>query len=397
MDKNIDKSAELAKETLAKLTNPDAKSGKEESKDASPEEGKEKIEGKEPVKLTAEQAEAQSKEDERILSAEETELSDDDKKRKIVLYEAKKKKAESPDEKIKRIQESTQQRIDEIKSELLEKDAKSSERIKQLEAELAELKKPKQQEDAKSQQKRLLDERIAKYVDEDKSKPREERREMSKDELDEWIIEDFTAANEWMIERSHRRADEKKAIQKELEAPSEDEKKMARDFVEKQNESLAKLAQKYPSVVKLGIDINTVIGKPDAEVDQLMAKESPEARFAIKLVNSDPKKYLEQINGPELVMEELDKRLNRKAKTITLTEEELQAKLDARAAQEAERIANLEEGLTSTKGKRMEKEEAKTDKRLRQEAIAKKAKIPIAELDKTIERRRNMGVVTYED
>lgn len=395
MDSNIEKSADLAKETLAKLTKTETTDSKEETKGASTEEGKEKTEGKEPVQ-TAEQVEAQAKEDERILSADESELSDDDKKRKTVLDEAKKKKAESPEEKIKRIQEQTQRRIDEISSELKEKDAKSAEKIKQLEAELAELKKPKQIEDAKSQQKRLLDERLAKYVEEDKSKPRVERREMSKDELDEWFLEDPISATEWMNERTLRRVDDRKSIQKELEKPR-DEERLAQDFIEKQNQSLAKLGAKYPSVVRLGVEFNAVFGKSDAEVDRLMANESDEARMAIKLVNSNPRKYLEQVDGPEQVMAELDKHFQKKAKTITLTEEELQARLDARAAQEAERLANLDEGLSSRGGRKMDKEEKKSDNRLRQEAIAKKAKIPMADLDKTIERRRNMGVVTYED
>lgn len=396
MTNNIDKSAELAKETLAKLTG--ATDSKEETKGASPEEGKEKTEGKEPVKLTAEQVEAQAKEDERILSAEETELSEDDKKRKVVLDEARKKKAESPEEKIKRIQEQTQLRIDEIKSELLEKDAKSAEKIKALEAELAELKKPKQQEDAKAQEQRILDERLAKYIEEDKSKPREERREMSKEELQNWMIEDADEAMAWIADRSVRRADEKKSIRQEIvKKPSDAERELARDFIQKQNESIAKLGAKYPSVVKLGIDVNTVIGKSDAEVDRLMANESPEARMAIKIANSNPKRFLETVDGPEQVMLELDKHFQKKAKTITLTEEELQAKLDARAAAEAERIANLDEGLTSRGGRKMEKEEKKTDLRMKQEAIAKKANISLEALDKTIERRRKMGVVGYED
>lgn len=45
----------------------------------------------------------------------------------------------------------------------------------------------------------------------------------------------------------------------------------------------------------------------------------------------------------------------------------------------------------------MEKEEKKTDLRMKQEAIAKKANISLEALDKTIERRRKMGVVGYED
>lgn len=396
MENNSEKVALLAQETLAKLTKTET-DGKVETKGATSEEEKKKTEGN---NSTAEQVEAQAKEDERILSAEESELSDDDKKRKVVLDEIKKKKEESPDEKIKRVQEQTQKRIDEIKSELLESKSKDAERIKRLEDELAELKRPKQQEDAKSQQKRLLDEKLAKYIDEDKSKPREERREMSKDELDEWFLEDPVEATAWINERTLRRAEERREIQKNLESkPTEESKRLADDFIAKQNESLAKLGAKYPSVVKLGVNIETVIGKSDVEVDRIMASESAEARMAIKLVNSDPKKYLEQVNGPELVMAELDKHFQKKSdkKIITMTEEEFQAKLDAAKSAEAERLANIDEGLTSTKGKVMEKEEKKSDLRIKQEAIAKKAKVSSEQLDKVLERRRSMNVAAYGD
>lgn len=400
METTLDKASALAAEALTKIkATPDK--AKEESKDASDKQPEKKTEEKK-VEGNIADIEAKAKEDERILSADEKTLTEPEAKRKAEILETKNKKAESPEDKIKRTQEQSQKRIDEIKSELLAEQNKrkqDAEAIKKLQDELAEVKKtikPQADNDEKNRQKTLEAERINKYVEEDKNKPREDRREMSKEDLEEWYLEDPVEATAWMQERTLRRVEDRKKLQEEN--TNSTAKNLANEFIKKQNESLAKLVSKFPDVKPTKTKTSEMIGKTDEEVDELMAEESEHARLAVKIVNSNPKKYIESENGPELVMAEMEKRLggdSGKKKVVTLTEEELEAKIQA----EAERRANLDEGISSTKGKKVEnKETKKSEQREHLERIAKKAGISMESLDKTIERRKSIpGSGTFED
>lgn len=399
MENVLDRASALATEALTKIKAPVEKA-KEESKDASKDKAViNKAESEKKVEGNIADVEAKAKEDERILSADDKNLTEPEAKRKAEILETKNKKAESPEDKIKRTQEASQKRIDEIKSEMLAKENQSNEKIKKLEAEMAELKKsmqPRVDQDEKSRLKALEAERINKYIEEDKGKPLVDRREMSKEDLETWYLEDPVEATAWMQERTLRRVDDRKRLSEEN--TNNKAKELADDFIKKQNESLGIFVKKYPDVRPNKTKLSEVIGKSDEEVDELMANESVNARLAVKIVNSNPKKYLESVNGPELVMAEMDKRLNNsngKPKTVTLTEEELEAKIQA----EAERRANLDEGVTSTKGKKVEnKIETKSEKREHLEKIAKKANISMEALDKTIARRRTIpGSGTFED
>lgn len=390
----LERAGSLAAEKLKVIQAPAKEKAEAEAKVAA--ENIEKQKKDEGNKLAV--AEAQAKEDERILTVEDKELSEPELKRKAELLETKKKKDESPDEKLKRIKEDSQRRIDEIKSEMLMKENQSSERLKKLEAELAELKRPKVEEDAKAVSKREEAERVAKYVEEDKIKSREDRREMTKEDLEEWYLEDPLAATEWIQERTARRVEERKAL--EANRTKETSKNLADDFLKKQIESRNKLVAKYPGVLPSKEKLASFAGKTNAEINQALCAENEEFKICSEIVAENPKKYLESENGPELVMAEMDKRLSKNTgnpgkKVVTLTEEELEAKIQA----EADRRARLDEGITSTKGKRMEESKGqKSELRQKQEAIAKKAGISVEALDKTIERRRSIaGASTFED
>lgn len=390
----LERAGSLAAEKLKVIQAPAKEKAEMESKAAIEKEEQEKA--KDTNKLAV--AEAQAKEDERILTVEDKELSEPELKRKAELLETKKKKDESPDEKIKRVKEDSQRRIDEIKSEMLMKENQSSERLKKLEAELAELKRPKVEEDAKAVSKREEAERVAKYVEEDKIKSREDRREMTKEDLEEWYLEDPLAATEWIQERTARRVEERKAL--EANRTKETSKNLADDFVKKQIESRNKLVAKYPGVLPSKEKLASFAGKTNADINKALCAENEEFRICSEIVAENPEKYLQSENGPELVMAEMDKRLSKNTgnpgkKVVTLTEEELEAKIQA----EADRRARLDEGITSTKGKRMEESKGqKSESRQRLEVVAKKAGIPMEALDKTIERRRSIaGASTYED
>ena len=391
METTLEKATLIAQEALKEIKT--IEGSKEESKDASSVEGKEKVEG-------STEQDVQKQEEIKLLAAEDESLTDEQKEQKKVLLqkvEDEKEAKLSPDEKIKSIKEQSQKRIDEIKGELLaerNKRSQDSEIVKKLEAELAEMKKqmqPRLAEDNKAKIDRIAKEQIAKFVEEDKGKSFDQRREMSKEDLESWLLDDIEAATEWITNRTIRRGKDKERLEKEISSNGE-ASKLANDFVEKQNASLKKLVSKYPDINLKTVNLNDVLWKTDEEVEQLMKGESKNAIMAIKLCNQNPKKYLERVDGPELVMQELDRINNKSKKIYTLTEDELQEKIK----EEAERIANLDEGLTSTKGKIVIKKGKQSEFSLKQEEIARKAGMSKERLDEINERRAKIiGVDEY--
>lgn len=401
----LERAASIAAESLKKIQAPAIEKAAVEAKAAAEKEAKasEEIKKGEGIKLAA--AEAQAKEDERILTVDDKELSESELSRKTDLKETKRKKDESPDEKIKRVQESTQKRIDEIKSEQMAKENKNAAELAALKAELEELKKPKQQEDFKARVKREESERIAKYVDEDKNLPKEDRREMSKEELQSWYLENPDEATAWISDRSIRRADERKKSEIEVSKPvdtTDEKQRLAKEFIDKQNASRAKLIEKFPTLIpsKSTIDrIRTKLGfSLDARLnqDQLNAfnkeygAENEEFRLCGIIAREKPE-YLESTNGPELVMAEMEKRLGKSSKNgkIEITQEELDAKIQAEI--DRRKLVDGEGIISSNGGKKVENNsKTKSELRQKQELIAKKAGISIENLDKSIKRRESI-------
>ncbi len=396
----LERAANLAKENLTKIQAPAVEKAKVEASVATAEKEKAELAKKDEGIKLAVQAEAKAKEDERILTLDDDKLSESELVRKTELKETKRKKDESPDEKIKRVQESSQKRIDEVISELKAKENKSAQEMAALRAELDELKKPKQQEDALAKSKREESERIAKYIDDDRTKPKEDRREMSKDELDGWYLEDPVAATTWINERTYRRIEEKK--KSEVKPISDTAKKLADEFIDKQNESKAKLFAKFPKANiskekilevknKLGLPLDRLLNESELnKINESLSSEIEEFRLCREICAEDPEKYIQSVNGPELVMAEIEKRMGKKPTgKIELTQEELDAKIQA----EIERRKLVDgEGITSsTGGKKVETtQKEKTELRQKQEKIAKKAGISLEALDKSIARRQNI-------
>lgn len=401
----LERAASIAAESLKKIQAPAIEKAAVEAKAAAEKEAKASEENKKGEGIKLAEAEARAKEDERILTLDDEKLSESELSRKTELKETKRKKDESPDEKIKRVQEASQKRIDEIKSELLSERDKTKQEMAALKAELDEIKRPKQQEDAQKDSKRLETERIAKYVDEDKTKPKEDRREMSKEDLEGWYLEDPLGATEWIQDRTLRRSEERKKIESESEKSKQlpvEAKQLADDFIAKQNESKAKLFAKYPGAnpskeliaktkTELGLPLDRILTNDElSKINKSLGDKSEEFRLVQSIVAEEPKKYLEATNGPELVMAEIEKRLGKVSKgKIELTQEEL----DARVQAEIDRRKLVDgEGITSSNGGKKVDNSNKTKSELRQkqELIAKKAGISIESLDKSIKRRESI-------
>lgn len=397
----LEKAASIAVASLKKIEAPaKEKAAAEATVAADKAKISEQAKKDEGIKIAAEQ-EAKAKEDARILSEDDTKLAEADKRRKSELVKAKEAEEATPEAKIKRVQEATQKRIDEIKSEQLAKENKTASELAALKAELEELKKPKQVEDIKAKVKREQAELQAKYVEEDKSKPKEERREMSKDDLDSWYLEDPVEATKWIQRNEYRRMRDSEKAEEAASKPVDntaEKQRLAKEFADNQNKSRAKLIEQFPKLVPSVEVINrirTELGQPlnvrlDAEqlkaFNKEYAKECEEFRLVQELVAENPKEYLEKTNGPELIADEIKKRLNKSPAKRVFTEDELEAEIKRRKLVDGE-------GITSTNGgKRIveDKNKNKSELRQKQEAIARKAKISMEDLDKTIERRRHI-------
>lgn len=404
----MEKSVEIAKERIAQIES-DAKA-KAESETKAKEEA---IKQQEESKGASEEKKTEgNKEEERILNAKDEELSEEDKAKKSKLMEDKDFDKLTPDDKARRVQEKAQKRIDELVGELKsEKHSRvqDSEKLKQLMSELesvrkelTELREPQRQVSIEEQIKSDEINRLNKYLDEDTSKPKEQRREMTKEELDEWFVDDPTEATAWIQRREMRRAEDRNADKQKILAQGK-----ADEFITNQNKSKDKLMSKYPQInVSDRIKELKGQGKTDEEVQATLTKENEVFRTFLEIVNSDPQKYAQAVNGPELVMEELDKRLTSNNKKKTYTEEEVNRIREEAAEQERKRIESIDEGTGSDASRR--KVNVNTNKQyplfdkqmevMRRRWPTEKEEVLEQRLKDSLDRRSKIpGVNIYED
>lgn len=341
--------------------------------------------------------------DDVILAKKEEERTQEEKDRaKTVIEERGKaeKKVEKDaeaklpiEDKIKRVQEKSQQRINEMSNELKQlKDSNSTEaealkvQIESLKVENENLNKrvPKPKSEANNalllkQEK----ERMSQYLEEDKDKPREQRREMSKEDLDEWVLEDLTSATEWLVRQGRRKERESQTDKDSLSRQD-----AASEIMEAQKASLQKVMAKYPDLdVKARSQELRTQGKSEKEITDTILQENEKLRLLTEITKSDPK-YLTAENGPELAMIEMEKRLTKssantedKAKIDELTEkvEEMSAELASQKADEG--ITSSIPRVRISKEKLTEQEKGLVD-------MLKEAKAPQANIDSALKKFR---------
>lgn len=307
------------------------------------------------------QAEAQARKDAELLAKKDDEITEDaDKKRKSELLEKQRREEDaklSSEEKIKRIKEESQKRIDEVINKLKEIEDKSSKEAKLLKQELETLRQEKIDLEKKISTPpkdniiALVDkeekEKQSKYLQEDASKPREERREMSKDELDDWMLEDQVEAIAWINRREIRRAQEKyhNLATKQLENKT-------KTLLEKQIQSFSRVIIKHPELdIKKRKDELKAQGKSESEIEDTLLKENPKYKLSLEIASEHPE-WRTAENAPELLAAEMEKRLEKSSVSgegekdkeideLKKTVETLTAKIDA--------IENPpDEGITST-------------------------------------------------
>ena len=381
-----EKVVELAKQKLEEINKQKAEAGeakKEEGKQGTPlvpspgadTKTKEQQEAAEKQKQV-EGAKKQAEEDEKILSLADKDLNEAQKKRKEELKKA------VAEEKAK-WQVEVDKRFGSLKAELeeLKKDKEANKsRIDQLEKERLDLEQklhpPKVTDDdivRKAEQ-----DRIKKYLEEDKEKPREHRRELSKEELDEWLLEDFGAAQEWLTERSLRRAGERHNTKNYI------------TFVRKQTESAIRTEKRHPELNTLTREKELKAeGKTQKEIFDVLCKENDKYRICAEIAKKQPS-LMEEENGPELIIAEMEKALSSQG-VKTKSEEEIDAEVTRRVQDELDRRANVDVGVNSSKlGKPKVPSGTKTEFQVKQEAVAAKAGITPERLREINERRKKI-------
>jgi len=296
------------------------------------------------AKAAAVEAEQKSNEAEekRILEAKEEELTDDDYAQKQKIVEARKVAKEA--EREANIQKRIDQIAGELKAERNER-SKDKEKIAALEAELKKL--GNASGETQDEIEKLEAARVEKYVEADKALPKEKRREMSDEDLTEWMIEDMAGANRWLAKQELRRERERDADAARLNGGS-DADRQAEAIIAKQAGSRSRAEAKHPELnVTARVSALQAEGKTEREIQATIFAENPKAKLAAEIIQSNPDKYLLAENGPEMVVEEIEKRMKTSGKAG-----ESQEDRDARIAREAaeaerQRLARIDEGLNS--------------------------------------------------
>lgn len=334
----------------------------------------------------AKDIEAQAKKDEEILSKKDEELDEDQKKRKVELVKIK-KDAEDKDHK-----SNIQKRFDELTSKikLLEEDGKSTKSERDsLKTELDGIKKQLSmtpQDKIKEKVKGELSTRQKKYLEEDKSLPKLERREMTKEELDELALEDYEGASEWVAKRTIRRMREEEDIRNDLTLTEK-----ANVILDKQQKSAERTYVKHPE-----LDIHkrqqelVKEGKSKQEIFEMLCKEVPKYKLGAEILKENPEKYLLAEDGPELIVAEIEKRLVKEPpKTeVDVEKEELKKKLLALETENAT-LKGLDTDITSNR--QAETLKTRTELEKKQEELATKVGLKPGTIAKRVAVRAAKG------
>jgi len=351
--------------------------------------------------------EEQLKKNAELLEKKPDDLSEDEKKQREVLEaeklkseEANKKKEEdslSVDDKIKRVKEESQKRIDEITNKLKQIEDSNSKEASDLRKELElqkqenkllndKLSNPDDKEDAMSNLKKLEKDRLDKYLEDDASKPKEERREITRDELREWLQDEPLEAQEWISERALRRARERST---DIDKFTKETR--TKEFIRKQNESHARTLIRHPelNIAKRQEELKKE-GKPGTEIHKILCEENEKYRICDEIVKSNPQKYIGNEEGPELVIKELDKRLaNKDEKTTSESDKRIETlEKQIEELQAEKRNNDKDEGINSTVKKDRGSNEKLTESEELLVKTMKDSKVPQANIDSALRKFR---------
>jgi len=408
MPNENEKHEKLAKDKLAELTKQREERQKKnaEARDAATDDqsGKEKTkEGDEQAAKDAqearEKADAQAKEDKRILEAKTEDLSEEDKTRKVELDKLKDKGTDEDKAKVLKdaAQEKINSRIGELTSSIkkLESEgSKDKQTIESLKREVDGLKNPEEAKKSDPQEvmKKVMSDRATLHLEEDKGKPREERREISDEELNDWFIDDALKAQIWMTKHEVRLSEDRKQLHTLIEA-----KKMQKDIQDRQAPYVKKINEAHPELNTTKREDELIAeGKNPTEVHNTLLKENEKYRLADAIVREHPG-YLTKDNGPELVVQEMEKRLSKKEtpkKEDNPSKDEEKDKKIAELEEELARRDDEDGGITSTRSAEKKAEDKpKSDIEKQRVVLAGKAGISEEKLAARVEHRKKRGLM----
>lgn len=282
--------------------------------------------------------------------------------------------------------------VGELKAEKAER-IQDKEKLKNLETELAQLRAkvegPGKEADLTTKLEEMEKQRLAKYRDEDKDLPKEKKRELTNEELEEWVVEDPIAAQKWMAEWAVRNDREREKALQEIEAEQE-----ATTVISKQRESQRRVLEKHPDL-NLDAQIQTLVsqGKTIEEAREHLVKTNPKVKILLEIAREkgSKEKYMTVANGPELIAEEVERRLEKSGKKPETAEDRENRIREEAAEAERQRLANVDTGLrSSNRGSSSVDENDPVYKQ--QLAIFKSMGKTKADLDRNLERRKTMNV-----
>ena len=292
--------------------------------------------------VVAKEAKAQAEED-RLLKSKLDELTPEEQDQRKEVQSKREVAKEARQAKI-------QQRIDELSSESkalkAERDADRA-KIAELEAKL-------NQGTSTSESESAEEKRIAKYIEEDESKPYAQRREMNDEALQEWLIEDMVSAQRWIAKQELRR---------ERDRANDTDNTKVEIIVAKQKESRNRVDIRHPELRQSSEKIAALQseGKTQEEIQAVIYKEYPKAKVIADILIENKVNYAVLENGPELLVQEMEKRMSKSATPPKSDKQETQEERDQRVAREAvereaKRQSSIPDHLRSSTGPQSEKE-----------------------------------------
>jgi len=274
----------------------EVKSSQEE--DETPEDSKPNEEDKE---------EELSEEEQKLMDTADDDLDDESKtKKQAIVDKSEAKRNSGAERRIKELDANFKALTERMDSS----EAENKQKIAELEAENKVLREKKPSDGIKLDLVAMEQERIAKYLEEDRGKQREDRREMSREEIDEWFVEDPVEANTWLNMRFDRRKTDK---QKDVDSSAIQSK--VDDVMHSQNLARIRVDARHPELKKEAIVSRRKElageGKNPKEIEQIMHEENPKYRIMYELWMD--KKFREKVeiapNGPEIMEKAMLKRL----------------------------------------------------------------------------------------
>ena len=167
---------------------------------------------------------------------------------------------------------------------------------------------------------------------------------MSKDELDDWMLEDQSEAIAWINRREIRRAREEygNLSAKQLETKT-------KTLIEKQIQSFSKVLIKHPELdVRKRKEELKAQGKGDQEIEDTLRSENPKYKLSLEIAEKHPE-WRTAENAPELLITEMEKQLGASGNDKFDTEkEELKKTVEALTARLDALENPADEGIVST-------------------------------------------------